>query len=60
MKSIKEIVAELEQKLQCTCNFDKWEPVKDTGHTFVCLIHKNARLQYKLQYETGQSNQEKT
>ena len=52
MKPIKEIVSELEQKMQCTCNFDKWEPTKDTGHTFVCMIHKNARLQYKLQKET--------
>ena len=43
MKSLKEIVKELETALQCTCDFDNWQPERDTGHTRVCNIHKTAK-----------------
>lgn len=39
---LKEIVKELEKGMQCTCDLDKWEPERDTGHSWVCAIHKAA------------------
>jgi hypothetical protein len=39
---MKEIVAELEKKMQCNCDLDNWEPEKSTGHSWVCRIHKEA------------------
>lgn len=26
--------------LQCNCDLDNWEPEPDTGHSWVCRIHK--------------------
>ncbi len=36
------IVRDLEAKVQCNCDLDKWEPEKTTGHSWVCQIHKIA------------------
>ncbi len=40
--TMKEIVREVEGKMQCTCDLDNWEPEKSTGHSWVCQIHKAA------------------
>ena len=37
------IVAELEKTMQCNCDLDNWEPERDTGHSWVCRIHKAAK-----------------
>lgn len=26
--------------LQCNCDLDNWEPTQETGHSWVCRIHK--------------------
>ena len=39
---MKATVKELESRLQCNCDLDKWEPERSTGHSFVCRIHKIA------------------
>lgn len=50
-KSLKEIVAEEKKKLQCNCDLDRWEPELDTGHSWVCRIHKAAKWRYKNEKE---------
>jgi len=49
MKTLKEIVTETEKELHCNCDLDKWQPERDTGHSFVCRIHKRAVALYKDQ-----------
>ena len=39
MKKLKEIVEDLEKRLRCNCDLDKWEPDRLTGHSCVCRIH---------------------
>ena len=36
-------VSELRLTMQCNCNLDSWEPEIDTGHSWVCRIHKAAK-----------------
>jgi len=50
---IKRTVDELEKKMQCNCDLDKWEPERDTGHSFVCRIHIETwrRLRIEMGYE---------
>ena len=45
---LKGIVTKLEQSMQCNCDLDNWEPERSTGHSWVCQIHRTAKLQ--LQY----------
>ncbi|KKL08424.1 hypothetical protein LCGC14_2575980 [marine sediment metagenome] len=40
---LKEIVKELENKMQCNCDLDSWQPERETGHSWVCRIHKAAK-----------------
>lgn len=46
MKTLKDIVKEKESTMQCCCDLDKWEPEKDTGHSWVCRIHKAAKEEF--------------
>ena len=40
------IVKELEKSMRCFCDLDRWQPERETWHTLVCPIHKEAmRLQ---------------
>lgn len=48
MIDLKELVKELEGMLQCNCDLDKWEPERNTGHSFVCRIHETALRIHKL------------
>jgi hypothetical protein len=43
MKFLKQLVKELEEKLQCNCDLDNWVPETDTGHSWVCRIHRAAK-----------------
>ncbi len=52
-QTIKEIVAEIEPTMQCNCDFDRWEPEKDTGHSWVCRIHKAAKSTWRQQRNLG-------
>lgn len=40
------IVYEVSKITQCACDFDKWQPEKATGHSWVCPIHKRASAMY--------------
>jgi len=40
------IVAELEKAMGCNCDLDNWEPERDTGHAWVCRIHKTAKSKW--------------
>jgi len=33
------------RKMQCNCDLDKWEPEQNTGHNFICNIHKAAIIE---------------
>ena len=46
-KDIQEIVKELKKTMQCNCDLDNWEPERDTGHSWVCRIHKAAKKKMK-------------
>ena len=46
MKTLKEIAKELEADMQCNCDLDQWEPERDTGHSCVCRIHKQAKARF--------------
>jgi hypothetical protein len=37
-----------ENKLQCNCNLDNWQPEQSTGHSWVCRIH-NAVIEHDRQ-----------
>lgn len=39
---LKAIVHQLEQRMQCNCDLDNWQPESSTGHSCVCRIHKKA------------------
>ena len=45
--TIATIVAKLEKTMQCSCDLDRWEPTKETGHSWVCQIHKAALAEAK-------------
>jgi len=49
MKTLKEIVKEFEATLQCNCDLDIWQPESDTGHSWVCRIHKQAKARFRNQ-----------
>jgi len=36
----------------CNCDLDKWEPERDTGHSWVCRIHKAAKARAAHKKET--------
>jgi hypothetical protein len=33
---------ELAKTMQCNCDLDNWQPELNTGHSWVCRIHKAA------------------
>lgn len=39
---LRQRVAELKQAMRCNCDLDNWEPEANTGHSWVCRIHKAA------------------
>ncbi len=40
---LRERVKVFEQQFQCNCDLDNWESERDTGHSWVCRIHKKAK-----------------
>ena len=45
-KTLRETIKTLEKTMRCNCDLDNWEPERDTGHSWVCRIHKAAKQQY--------------
>lgn len=44
MNRLREIVAEIKSEgIRCNCDLDNWEPERDTGHSWVCRIHREAK-----------------
>jgi len=41
--ALRQIASELQKRMACNCDLDKWEPEKSTGHSWVCRIHKAAK-----------------
>ena len=46
MKTLREIVDEVETEMRCNCDLDNWQPQIDTGHSWVCRIDKEARKRF--------------
>jgi hypothetical protein len=44
MTELRDIVKKLEADTQCTCDLDNWQPEQNTGHSWVCQIHKRAKV----------------
>jgi len=42
-KTPRELANELKKTMQCNCDLDNWEPERDTGHSWVCRIHKEVK-----------------
>jgi len=45
--NLRECVKHFEKKLHCNCDLDKWQPGANTGHSFVCRIHKHAMEMFR-------------
>jgi len=43
MITLSDVVAKLEKEFGCNCDLDNWQPEPDTGHSWVCRIHKFAK-----------------
>lgn len=52
--SEKDIARKLrEEGMRCNCDLDNWEPDTDTGHSWVCRIHKSVKeVLHSGQYKT--------
>jgi len=46
-QNLREIARELEKTMRCNCDLDNWQPETDTGHSWVCRIHKAAKEREK-------------
>jgi hypothetical protein len=44
---LRDIAKDLSKTMRCNCDLDNWEPERDTGHSWVCRIHKAAHAQIK-------------
>ncbi len=48
-KTAKEVARELQnQGMRCNCDLDNWVPENETGHSWVCRIHKAAIAAVRL------------
>lgn len=34
---------DLRKTMRCNCDLDNWEPEPDTGHSWVCRIHRKLK-----------------
>jgi hypothetical protein len=46
---LNEIVKEIAENTQCNCDLDNWQPERNTGHSWVCTIHKKAISRYQTE-----------
>lgn len=51
--TIRDIAVEFERTMQCNCDLDNWQPEADTGHSWVCRIHKAAKDKYRELRQKG-------
>lgn len=46
---LRKAVREIKKATQCNCDLDRWEPERDTGHSWVCRIHKLAKRRVRAE-----------
>jgi len=46
-EALSPIVQEKEKALRCNCDLDNWQPEPQTGHSWVCRIHKAAMEEWR-------------
>ena len=51
--SLRELANEIAKTVQCNCDLDNWEPLQDTGHSYVCDIRKIALARYRRERNLG-------
>ena len=57
-RDLKVIAKELKAGgMQCNCDLDKWEPDRDTGHSFVCRIHDRAMAMKYRPYDVHKTSE---
>lgn len=47
MSNLKSVASELSKSMACNCDLDNWQPEPQTGHSWVCRIHKAAMASEK-------------
>jgi len=55
IKTLQEIVTEVEKEMRCNCDLDNWQPYTDTNHSWVCRIDKEARRRFLQQRRESES-----
>jgi hypothetical protein len=50
---IRDMVKGFETKMQCNCDLDNWQPEPETGHSWVCRIHKAAKEELRTKLLKG-------
>ena len=46
-KTMRELAQELQDDgMQCNCDLDNWAPESDTGHSWVCRIHREVKITF--------------
>jgi hypothetical protein len=46
--TLREIVEQVKSEgVRCCCDLDNWQPELDTGHSWVCRIHKIAKGRHR-------------
>ncbi len=51
-ETMKPIVDEVAKEHRCNCDLDNWQPEEQTGHSWVCRIHKIAMNRFNALDET--------
>jgi hypothetical protein len=49
-QELKARAAALQKVMQCNCDLDRWEPERDTGHSWVCRIHKQVKKEQRYRF----------
>ena len=53
LRTLRQIADDLSKTMQCCCDFDNWEPLSDTGHSYVCRIRQTALAIYRQERKLG-------
>lgn len=53
VKSARDFADQFRKDMRCNCDLDNWEPEKNTGHSWVCRIHRYAVGHFNAQFNGG-------
>lgn len=58
MSNLRERAEELRKTMRCNCDLNNWVPEPDTGHSWVCRIHRKLKGQGDLRDERTREERE--